>query len=142
MAANYPDDDHDAWEGDVLEDPERGAEFDHLLARRAGFLQHRLQNNDWCTCNGCWPVFHAESDFDVKCCQEYEQVQQVCQENALFRDENPYACIVSHGSFYSLCLYERYLLSIENDYHMEGVDLRRIHRNERMRYIAYRSFTR
>ena len=36
----------------------------------AHLSQNRVDRHDWCTCGNCWPVMHAESSNDVKCCQE------------------------------------------------------------------------
>ena len=152
MAANYDnqqvggqqeeaDSDHDSWAGDIPEDPEEAAEIDRRVAERAAFFQHRLAHNDWCTCNGCWPVVFAQSHHDVKCCQEIQEAREACQDHEQFGDLQPYNCIAHHPTFLGTCLYERFLLGVEHNYHVPGVDLGHMPRNERLRYVAYRVFS-
>lgn len=135
------DNSDESWQGESEEDEEMGREMDQELARRANVLQERLANGNWCRCGECFPVLHAESAFDVTCCQESEDAIALCLENGEFDDPQPYRCVTHHPMFYGQCLYERNLTNSAHLYRMEGVDQRGVDRNTRMRYTAYRTYT-
>lgn len=133
MAA-FNNDSDGSWADDPVEDPEQGDALDMELARRAILLGQRKQHGDWCHCGFCFPVENAFSAFDVTCCQESDPAKQICQENGIFQDENPYPCV--HPSFCHLVLYERAL----NMYMTDGVNERCERPHERLRCLAYRAY--
>ena len=146
MAANVnlgeiEDSDHDSWADDLPEEPERAARLNRVYAERAAFFQQRIANNNWCTCDGCWPLVHTNTHHDVSCCQESVQARASCQDNEHFGEKQPYTCITRHPTFRGTCLYDRFLLGLEHNYHVDGVDTGRLPRNERLRYVAYRCYT-
>ena len=136
--------DHDSegsWEDDVPEDEEQGRALNREYARRADVLQQRTANGDWCTCGTCYPTQDALSAFDVTCCQESDEAKALCAQNPEFEDEEPYSCVTHHPCFYTYCLYEHGLNNRAHEYRMEGVNQGMVERHEKLRYVAYRSYT-
>ena len=75
------------------------------------------------------PAVHAESSFDVTCCQESDTSKAVCGQNNLFVDDKEYQCINGHPLFFHFCLYAMHLEHIAHLYKMEDDAMRALDRN-------------
>lgn len=106
-------------------------------------FQTRMSTDDWCKCKGCLPVKFAKSIFDVGCCQETQEVRDMCDENLMFGDPKRYECITKHPTFIPFCLYNRGLDNMSHVYYKAGLGARANTRNpnKTRRYTAYRQYT-
>lgn len=111
---------------------------------RANLFTTRMTTADWCKCGDkCVPVLFARSSFDLRCCQEIEEISTICQENNLFSDPNRYRCITEHPSFFNQCLYTTVIDKMKHLYSKAGHPgiQQRNNINASRRYVAYRQFT-
>ena len=97
-----------------------------------------MTTEDWCKCGGCIPVLFAQSSCDLYCCQEFEEIETVCQQNKLYNDQPKYKSIVEHPAFFNQCLYLFCWTICCTTVGHSGVNKKDL--NEARRYIAYRQF--
>ena len=134
------------WTDEEQVNEQEYEEFNQEVRDDRLLMQHRMANNDWCTCGDnrkCWPPGFAQSSLDLKCCQEIPSVAALCQELEDIPGGRiePYRCITDHPAFYYHCIFRRHLQNSYHIYRKEGHDDRHTHHNAKLRYTAFRSFT-
>ena len=134
--------DSPGWSDEDEATQEQLAEHQARQEERQRFFDLRMTTEDWCKCGGCIPVYFAKSWLDLYCCQEFEQIKTICQQNKLYNDNEKYKCIVEHPAFFHQCLYPFLLDNMRHIYSTAGHSgANKKDLNEARRYIAYRQFT-
>ena len=129
------------WTDEELDDVHEHEAGNIDRRNRRELMEHRLAANDWCLCGveRCWPPGFAYSVYDLQCCQQDEQIKEVCQE--VSEGKAAHKCITDHPGFQFYCLDSRFL---QNTYYLHKAfehDDTRTSINNRKRYTAFRNFT-
>ena len=123
---------------------EREREFQRERRDRRLAYEERMNDGSWCKCGSCFPVGFAKTVFDLCCCAEETQSDQLIslRQDAVKGDRTePYKCITEHPAFHYLCLYERGLTNFQHVYRMSEFDSSSRDSNSRSRYVAYRRYS-